>query len=408
MSAEGEKKVRTSGEHSSDSSSSSDQVLPTTNPAANVEPPKPALHPAFYVISWITLSGSVILFNKKLLDSRKNIFPFPIILTTWHLAFASLMTQILARTTTLLDGRKKVKMTGRVYLRAIVPIGFFFSLSLICGNKTYLYLSVSFIQMLKATMPVAVLLTTWTMGVAPPNMKTLFNVSFIVIGVIIASFGEIQFVMIGFLYQIGGIAFEAIRLVMVQRLLSSAEFKMDPLVSLYYFAPVCAIMNGVVSLFLELPDLTMANIYNAGIITLLLNALVAFGLNVSVVFLIGKTSSLVLTLCGVLKDILLVCISAAYWHDPVTALQMFGYSIALGGLVHYKLGAEKIKEYASQANRSWAEYGSTNPIQRRIIIIAASVCFLVLLLVVMGSPQNMVEGIISGASSTVDGQPNSS
>ena len=40
-------------------------------------------------------------------------------------------------------------MTGRVYLRAVVPIGLFFSLSLICGNQTYLYLSVAFIQMLK-------------------------------------------------------------------------------------------------------------------------------------------------------------------------------------------------------------------------------------------------------------------
>lgn len=76
-----------------------------------------------------------------------------IALTSWHLGFASIMTQLLARTTTLLDGRKKVKMTGRVYLRAIVPIGFFFSLSLICGNKTYMYLSVSFIQMLKVCIP---------------------------------------------------------------------------------------------------------------------------------------------------------------------------------------------------------------------------------------------------------------
>lgn len=59
------------------------------------------------------------------------------------------MTQLLARYTTLLDGRKAVKMTGRVYLRAIVPIGVFFSMSLICGNLTYLYLSVAFIQMLK-------------------------------------------------------------------------------------------------------------------------------------------------------------------------------------------------------------------------------------------------------------------
>jgi hypothetical protein len=59
------------------------------------------------------------------------------------------MTQILARTTSLLDGLKTVKMDGRTYLRAIVPIGLFFSLSLIFSNQAYLYLSVAFIQMLK-------------------------------------------------------------------------------------------------------------------------------------------------------------------------------------------------------------------------------------------------------------------
>lgn len=46
-------------------------------------------------------------------------------------------------------------MNGRVYLRAIVPIGVFFSLSLICGNLTYLYLSVSFIQMIKVRQELA-------------------------------------------------------------------------------------------------------------------------------------------------------------------------------------------------------------------------------------------------------------
>jgi hypothetical protein len=76
-----------------------------------------------------------------------------ITLTTWHLAFATFMTQLLARSTNLLEGRKAVKMTGRIYLRAIVPIGLFFSLSLICGNMTYLYLSVAFIQMLKVCPP---------------------------------------------------------------------------------------------------------------------------------------------------------------------------------------------------------------------------------------------------------------
>ena len=59
------------------------------------------------------------------------------------------MTQLMARFTTMLDSRKNVPMTGRVYLRSIMPIGLMFSLSLICGNQAYLYLSVSFIQMLK-------------------------------------------------------------------------------------------------------------------------------------------------------------------------------------------------------------------------------------------------------------------
>lgn len=138
-------------------------------------------------------------------------------------------------------------------------------------------------------MPVAVLLVSWILGVAPPSLKTLGNVSLIVVGVIIASLGEIKFNATGFLYQAGGIAFEATRLVMVQRLLSSAEYKMDPLVSLYYFAPVCAVMNGLTALLLEIPTMSMANIYDVGIPLLIANAMVAFLLNVSVVFLVSLT-----------------------------------------------------------------------------------------------------------------------
>jgi hypothetical protein len=49
----------------------------------------------------------------------------------------------------MLDSRHKLNMNKDVYMKAIFPIGFFFSLSLIFGNKAYLYLSVAFIQMLK-------------------------------------------------------------------------------------------------------------------------------------------------------------------------------------------------------------------------------------------------------------------
>ncbi|KAI1093836.1 TPT-domain-containing protein [Rostrohypoxylon terebratum] len=349
-------------------------ILPTTNPEADKpQPPKPAIHPALYVAVWISLSSSVILFNKWILDTLE--FRYPVILTTYHLSFATVATQLMARYTTLLDGRKSVKMTGRVYLRAIVPIGVFFSLSLICGNLTYLYLSVAFIQMIKATTPVAVLLSSWAMGLAPPNLKQLANVSAIVVGVMIASFGEIKFVWIGFLYQLGGLMFEAIRLNLVQALLSSAEYKMDPLVSLYYFAPICAAMNGVVALAWEVPKVSMAEVYHVGLFTFFLNGLCAFLLNVSVVFLIGKTSAVIMTLCGVLKDVMLVVASMLIWGTPVSGLQAFGYTIALGGMVYYKLGFEALKGYAGEANRQWAEFGAARPALRKIIVVAAVVLF---------------------------------
>ncbi|THC98075.1 hypothetical protein EYZ11_002427 [Aspergillus tanneri] len=351
--------------------SSQDDRKLESGTAANA-PQSNVLHPAFYIILWIGLSSSVILFNKWVLASAK--FDFPLFLTTWHMAFATGMTQVLAHFTSTLDSRHKIPMTPIKYMKAIVPIGLMFSLSLICGNLAYLYLSVSFIQMLKATNAVATLLATWAFGIAPPNLRTLGNVFLIVVGVVIASFGEIKFDVFGFLIQIGGIIFEALRLVMVQRLLSSAEFKMDPLVSVYYFAPACAVANGLVMYFMELPRLTMGDINSLGVVTLIANALVAFLLNVAVVLLIGKTSAVVLTMAGILKDILLVVASMVIFLDPVTMQQFFGYSIALAGLVYYKLGAEKIKSLTTDVRLQMVDYQRNNPVKSKLVVLAAVAC----------------------------------
>lgn len=100
---------------------------------------------------------------------------------------------------------------------------------------------------------------------------------------------------------------------------------------------------------------------------------------------IGKTSSLVLTLSGVLKDILLVLASMVIFRDPVAPLQFFGYSIALGGLMYYKLGGDKLKEYASEGQRAWADYGNRKPILRKVMIFAIVLVTLFLLLGGVGS-----------------------
>ena len=133
-------------------------------------------------------------------------------------------------------------------MRSILPIGILFSGSLILSNKAYLYLSVHYIQMLKAFNPVAILLITWIFRLSEPSKKLGLIVVMISSGVALASQGELHFDLTGFIIQAVAVAFEASRLVMIQVLLHG--LKMDPLVSLHYYAPVSSTRNIVIMMWI--------------------------------------------------------------------------------------------------------------------------------------------------------------
>jgi len=349
--AASDSKINIQGDHKDDyemngNEQVTDQLLPPPNSvSAKIPAEEKKLNPALIIAVWISLSSSVIIYNKYILSTLG--FPFPIFLTTFHLVFATIGTRILARTTHLLDGLQNVQMTMDRWLKSIVPIGALFSASLIFSNMAYLTLSVSFIQMLKAFTSVAVLGMSVLMGLETPTQRTLVIVLCISAGVALASFGEIAFDMGGFICQALGIAFEAARLVAIQKLLHG--LKMDPLVSLYWFAPVCAALNACLVPFYEgwAPfELVWERL---GPVILFSNASCAFALNIAVVFLIGCASSLVLTLSGVLKDILLVVGSVLLLGSTVTFVQLVGYGIALAGLVVFKTKPEVVQGWTEQA-----------------------------------------------------------
>lgn len=75
----------------------------------------------FYVSLWITLSGTVILYNKWILAYYG--FPYPITLTMWHMLFSSALAFLCVRTGYV----PSVNMTADTYFRAVVPIGALFA-----------------------------------------------------------------------------------------------------------------------------------------------------------------------------------------------------------------------------------------------------------------------------------------
>lgn len=167
------------------------------------------------------------------------------------------------------------------------------------------------------------------------------------VGVALTSVGETYFSWIGFTFQSLAILAESTRLVLVNVLMKT--LKLDPLSSLYYVAPLCAGFIGVAMLYFEASELPLDRMMQPDfMLTLLMNGLVSFALNVAVVFLISNTSALVLTLSGIVKDIMLVFLSVVVFGSPVTPLQYAGYGVALFGLnLHkeYKKNPDRISAF---------------------------------------------------------------
>lgn len=180
-------------------------------------------------------------------------------------------------------------------------------------------------------------------------MMELYIVVIICIGVALTSVGESFFSWVGFTFQSLAIVAEASRLVMTNILMK--QLKLDPLSSLYYIAPLCSIFIGMACLIFEFEDLPLDRMLQSDFMSIMLvNGMVAFTLNVAVVLLISNTSALVLTLSGIVKDILLVILSIVIFDSPVTPLQYGGYGVALLGLnLHkeYKKSPEKFSQLTS-------------------------------------------------------------
>ncbi|GMH10836.1 hypothetical protein Nepgr_012677 [Nepenthes gracilis] len=302
-----------------------------------------------YVAIWIFLSFTVIVYNKYILDKKLYNWPFPISLTMIHMTFCSALAFLLVR---VFKAVEPVQMSRALYLNSVVPIGILYSLSLWLSNSAYIYLSVSFIQMLKALMPVAV----YSIGVALKRdqfkSNTMLNMVSISLGVAIAAYGEARFDLWGVILQLGAVCFEATRLVLIQILLNSKGIQLNPITSLYYVAPCCLLSLTIPWLFVEFPVLREKSSFHFDFLVFGTNSVCAFALNLAVFLLVGKTSALTMNVAGVVKDWLLIAFSWSVIKDTVTPVNLIGYILAFLGVAYYnhsKLQALKAKEAQKKA-----------------------------------------------------------
>ncbi|RDX57675.1 putative sugar phosphate/phosphate translocator, partial [Mucuna pruriens] len=253
------------------------------------------------------------------LSSKEINFPYPLGLTLLHMIFSSVLCFVLTKILKVM--KVEEGMTPEIYATSVVPIGAMFAMTLWLGNTAYLYISVAFAQMLKAIMPVAVFVLGVAAGLEVMSCKMLLIMSVISFGVLVASYGEININWVGVVYQMGGVVGEALRLIFMEIFVKRKGLKLNPIsvIALCLFLPW---------IFLEKSKMDEHGPWNFPPILLVLNCLCTFALNLSVFLVITHTSALTIRVAGVVKDWVVVLLSAALFADTkLTIINLFGYAI---------------------------------------------------------------------------------
>ncbi|CAN6886085.1 unnamed protein product [Brassica oleracea] len=230
-----------------------------------------------YLLIYIILSSGVILYNKWVLSPKYFNFPLPITLTMIHMGFSGFVAFLLIHVFKVVA---PVKMTFQIYATCVVPISAFFASSLWFGNTAYLHIYVAFIQMLKAL--IATFIMAVICGTDKPRCDVFSNMLLVSVGVVISSYGEIHFNIVG----------------------TKKGLTLNPINSLYYIAPC------------SFPLVCVGETH---------------------VGMIGRTGAVTIRVAaGVLKDWILIAFSTVIFPEStITGLNIIGYAIALCGVVMY-------------------------------------------------------------------------
>lgn len=317
-----------------------------------------------------TVSSSLILLNKRILSGLD--FQYPFFLSGLGVASSAAGSLVACRVLRVVPALPRPSITPAFWASRMVPVGLFHALTLCLGNTVYLYLAVSFIQMLKAFTPVLTLTTLSALSVESFSRQAGAAVLVITAGTLLAGAGALdgsRGSWLGIGTMLAAEMSEVLRLVLTQKLLTNLNF--HPVEGLMYLAPASLLWISTFCLVMEAPRMAAEGAFATVAAHPFLFALAAslgFAVNALSYCVIVTSSSLSLKVFGTAKNAVVVYLGALLFAERVTTLQLCGYAVSLAGFGWYnyvKMTEPSRREIPRKSRQSpplsGADAGSSSP-----------------------------------------------
>lgn len=284
--------------------------------------------------SYIILSGGLINFNKYVVSKER--FPHAMCLTCIHM-FASFIFSVILYLVrpSMYPGMKSFKDNYRGVLKKVLPIGGLFAITLYASNKALTYSTVPFLQFMKEANIVIVFILSCLVGLQQLSLLRVCVIGWVITGSALCVTGEVDFVLLGFIFQLISQLADSGRAVLAEILMKADEFKLDPLSYTLMLSPICFTVLLIGTLVTWSSD-TFTDLSKTWPL-LIPNSCVAFGLNIAIAAVVKETSAVGFNVTGFVKDILLVVVGAAFFHAQVSIRQAGCFFITLSGVFFWAL-----------------------------------------------------------------------
>jgi len=227
-------------------------------------------------------------------------------------------------------------VTLRFWLHNMIPIGAAQGLTFASTNAAYMYLTITFTQMLAAFTPTVTLVLLYLLRVETPTLRASVCVLVIGLGCALSSYGEGHWSAIGVAYRSLGIVSEATRLVLTQHLLKN--LKLSVFESQYYLAPVGAaflLAAAAVSETGKARELDALGTIARHPLLFTASALLGVVASMLTFLVIKLTNSVTLKVINTARNAAFVLVTVTLIGEEASALQMCGYSVSLAAFSMY-------------------------------------------------------------------------
>lgn len=329
----------------------------------NTQPTKLCEHAVTAALIGLFLAAgpALIYINKVIMTDFK--FEYPAFVSSIGL-FSSMIVVHAMALCKLLDFDNP-PMTMKFWALRVLPIGVTNASTLVLGNAAYMHLSIAFIQIIKAVTPVYVLIFLFGLRMEKiPHVPLICSVIVISVGTGVASAGELNFSWLGFSLQTGSSISEALKLVLMQVILTG--YKFSPWESLYYVAPasalcmLCAILSSERGAASELYILAEHWPWVA------CSAVIGFFVNILNFYVIKRTSSLTAKVLQIVRSNGFVLV-AALWipGNTLSLVGINGYVVSLIGfiwytVISYRRQHERMKQKKAEGEAPSSEAGKAD------------------------------------------------